>query len=85
MYCTCCGLCCKKIDSIQLPKQYRYLDRGDGVCRYLCNNLCTIYENRPIICNSEKMYQAYYNKIYDSFEEFEVFLKKCCLEIQDRS
>ncbi|GHT63771.1 hypothetical protein FACS1894110_02180 [Spirochaetia bacterium] len=37
-------------------------DRGDGVCRYLKNNLCEIYEDRPVICNVEKMYDAFFRE-----------------------
>jgi len=25
-------------------------DRGDGACKYLENNVCSIYEQRPEIC-----------------------------------
>jgi len=37
------------------------LDRGDGVCTYFddVTKLCTIYENRPIICNIDKMYDSF--------------------------
>jgi Fe-S-cluster containining protein len=35
-------------------------DRGDGVCRYLRDNLCDIYKKRPLICNVEKMYERYF-------------------------
>ncbi|GHU15270.1 hypothetical protein FACS1894163_01390 [Spirochaetia bacterium] len=37
-------------------------DLGNGVCRYLKNNLCLIYENRPLICNVEKMYNTYFKE-----------------------
>jgi Fe-S-cluster containining protein len=29
----------------------------DGSCIYLKDNKCSVYENRPFICNVEKMYQ----------------------------
>ena len=35
-------------------------DQGNGVCRYLENDLCSIYEDRPPICNTEKMYLLYF-------------------------
>lgn len=32
-------------------------DRGDGACIYLGqDNLCTIYETRPTLCNVEAMF-----------------------------
>jgi hypothetical protein len=44
-------------------------DEGNGTCRYLQNNLCGIYANRPLICNIEKMYQVYFMDILTE-EEF---------------
>lgn len=59
--CDKCGLCCRNIHKIPQLKEY---DLGNGVCRYLTsNNLCSIYENRPDICNSEKMYELYFKFI----------------------
>lgn len=32
-------------------------DRGDGACKYLTDdNLCSIYDTRPELCNMEKMW-----------------------------
>lgn len=31
-------------------------DRGDGACVYLKDNLCSIYDTRPELCNMEKMW-----------------------------
>jgi len=34
-------------------------DRGDGACIYLGqDNLCTIYETRPMLCNVEEMFNV---------------------------
>jgi hypothetical protein len=35
-------------------------DNGNGVCIFLKNNLCSIYQCRPDICNVEKMYRLYF-------------------------
>lgn len=44
---------------------------GDGVCIHLTDdNLCDIYENRPDICNVEKMYETLYKSMM-SKEEYE--------------
>ena len=43
--CIQCGACCKMIDRV-LPE----LDRGDGACIYLKDNMCSIYEMRPMLC-----------------------------------
>jgi len=44
--CTKCGACCR-LAGVAIPE----LDRGDDVCRHLTEeNLCGIYEKRPILC-----------------------------------
>lgn len=60
--CDKCGKCCR---NLKLNEIYSFLDRGDGVCKYLDlkKNLCEIYDNRPILCNVDKMYD-YYRKKY---------------------
>lgn len=37
--CDKCGECCRHLDK---SEEYRELDRGDGVCKYLDQNLCSI-------------------------------------------
>lgn len=64
--CNKCGQCCKHIDRIP---QLSDFDNGDGVCIHLENNLCSIYEHRPEICNVKVMYEKYYTQFY-SQEEF---------------
>ena len=51
--CDKCGICCKMLTGIP---QLAAFDRGDGVCIHLKDNLCSIYESRPDICNVGKMY-----------------------------
>ena len=52
-------------------------DRGDGVCRYLVNNLCSIYNERPSICNVEQMYLSYFKEIMTEKEFIELNIKSC--------
>ncbi len=49
--CTQCGLCCMlAIRTGMLDRSY---DRGDGICKHLDeNNLCSIYDNRPAVCDT---------------------------------
>jgi len=53
--CQRCGNCCS---ALHLNPLYRELDRGDGVCRHHDQEtkLCTIYKNRPILCNVDAGY-----------------------------
>lgn len=55
--CDKCGECCRHLG---LSEIYAPLDRGDGVCRYLRGNLCTIYEERPLLCRVDESYEVYF-------------------------
>ena len=55
--CSQCGACCRHLD---LSPLYAALDRGDGICRYLTGNLCSIYENRPLLCRIDEGYTAFF-------------------------
>ena len=57
--CEKCGLCCKNIRFSDLSAE---LDRGDGVCKHLKNNLCEIYSERPIFCNVDAYYEKFLSK-----------------------
>ena len=73
--CDCCGLCCRSLKKVPALADF---DRGDGVCIYLRDdNLCSIYDHRPEICNVELMYERYFSKKY-SLDEFYAMNKKVC-------
>ena len=68
--CTQCGLCCKQLKSsldnlnsfplvIQdLLKRFPHQTKPDGSCSMLNDDgSCSVYENRPIICNIDLMGQ----------------------------
>lgn len=55
--CDQCGECCRHLN---LSPLYKGLDRGDGVCRYLKGNLCSIYDSRPLICRVDESYEAFF-------------------------
>ena len=71
--CTMCGSCCKRIDKLVadapltsrlfgLPIEmfdFPYKWDENGVCEKLTEDgLCSIYENRPDICNLETVQQT---------------------------
>lgn len=64
--CDRCGCCCRHLD---LSEEYADLNRGDGICRFLEGNLCTIYETRPLKCRVDDSYHAVYKDImsYDTY------------------
>ena len=71
--CDKCGICCKMLTGIP---QLAAFDRGDGVCIHLKNNLCSIYESRPDICNVEKMYVFFKEQM--SEEEYLQLMSDSC-------
>jgi len=52
-------------------------DIGNGVCRYLENNLCSIYKYRPLICNIEEMYSLYFKEKMSEKEFVDINIKSC--------
>ena len=77
--CDKCGLCCKHLDNHPI---YSELDRGDGVCKYLKNDLCTIYERRPDICNVERAYDLYYKEAY-KYEDYLKLNTIACIKLKE--
>lgn len=72
--CDKCGLCCK---NLQLSEIYSDLHNGDGICKYLKENECSIYENRPLLCRVDECYEKIFKKLY-SIEEYYEFNYKIC-------
>lgn len=64
---------------------YSALDRGDGVCKYFDDDLrlCIIYDNRPLICNIDKMYDNVFQKEMTR-EEYYQRNYKACQELKKR-
>lgn len=73
--CDGCGLCCRHINRVP---QLSAFDRGDGVCVNLNEEgLCSIYENRPEICNVDLMYEKYFHKLYSLEEYYRLNHEQC--------
>lgn len=60
---------------------YAELDRGDGICKYLDGDLCSIYENRPLLCRVDESFDAYF-KGNISLEEYYRLNYKICGELK---
>ncbi len=58
--CNQCGECCRNIGGVEL---YKDLDNGNGVCKYLVGNLCSIYNERPILCRVDESYELFFKHI----------------------
>jgi Fe-S-cluster containining protein len=73
--CNQCGKCCL---NVHLSALTQMLDRGDGVCRHLNEDMhCSIYEKRPEICQIKLQYQLNYSKQYSWDEFITVNLEVC--------
>jgi len=78
--CDKCGLCCANIADIEL---YKDLDRGDGVCKYLKDSLCSIYENRPLLCRIDNSWKQFYSSEM-SLECFYELNYKGCKKLKEQ-
>jgi Fe-S-cluster containining protein len=60
--CSKCGACCRAVGSLPSMRGY---DRGDGACKHLTpENLCAIYEARPVLCRVDVMRPAALTEAY---------------------
>lgn len=78
--CDMCGKCCKNLN---LSEVYSDLDRGDGVCKYLKDNLCSIYDKRPLKCRVDECYNLYFSELM-TLEEYYKENKKVCNELNKK-
>lgn len=78
--CEKCGACCRNISKSNL---YQKLDRGDGVCKYLRDNLCEIYNNRPVLCRIDECFKLYFSKIM-SQEQYYKLNRIMCKNLQNK-
>ena len=78
--CSMCGECCRHID--QIP-QLAAFDDGTGACKYLHGNKCSIYPDRPEICNIDAMYEKVFKALYPDKETYYRMNRKACELLQN--
>lgn len=76
--CNKCGCCCRHLGKSEL---YKELDRGDGTCKYLQGNLCTIYTERPLLCRIDECYEKFF-KDQMTLEQYYKVNYEMCKEIR---
>lgn len=75
---NCKAYCCR-----EAPRLMPELDRGDGICQFLTSdNKCAIYEDRPLICNTDKVYERYFKHL--SREEYDKMNTEACNYLLNR-
>lgn len=72
--CDKCGACCKNLDKSPV---YDELNSGNGVCKYLVGNLCSIYENRPLLCRVDESYEILFKDTMTRSEYYKLNYKFC--------
>ena len=72
--CDKCGECCR---NLKLSDLYQDLDRGDGVCKYLVGNLCSIYRSRPLLCRIDESYDSFFKDFMTREEFYRANLRVC--------
>ncbi len=78
--CSMCGSCCTQLK--EFFGLYDFLDRGDGQCYHFNENTntCTIYNNRPKLCQVEYGYENF--KAIMTYSEYIAKTKEACLYLQ---
>ena len=72
--CDKCGACCRNLNMSEL---YSDLDSGDGTCKYLVGNLCSIYNERPLKCRVEESYYAFFSDEMSKEEFYQKNYEMC--------
>lgn len=76
--CDKCGECCRNLNKSSI---YNELHNGDGICRYLEGNICSIYEKRPLICRVDECYEVLF-KSQLKYEDYIMLNYKYCEELK---
>ena len=92
--CNGCTFCCENIGAVLNSKykakwaekfllEFPYKANENGACEMLKDNKCSIYENRPIICNVKKSFD--YQNVTNSKEEWLNMNTKICRKVKNNS
>lgn len=74
----CRAYCCRVIGKLD-PS----LDRGDLCCKHLTEDYkCKIYEHRPLICDTDRLYNAFFKGIM-SREEYDKLNADGCRKLRE--
>jgi len=76
--CDKCGICCRNLDKSPI---YSTLDNGKGVCRLLNGNLCSIYQNRPLLCRVDESYKTFFKSMM-SLEDYYKLNNASCEQLK---
>lgn len=72
--CDQCGKCCEQVG---LSEIYKFLSDETGKCKFLKDNKCSIYYERPFVCRVDEMYEHYYKYLMTRNEYYELNYQGC--------
>ena len=72
--CSKCGECCRNLNKSSL---YKELDTGNGTCKYLVGNMCSIYNDRPLLCRIDESYETFFKDIMTLEEYYKLNYEVC--------
>lgn len=78
--CSQCGNCCRIVGKSFWGKS---MALADGSCKWFDKrtNLCTIYSERPLMCNVDECYKKFYSKQM-SINDFYKINQQVCNRLQ---
>lgn len=62
---------------------YDELHDGNGICKYLVGNACSIYNDRPLLCKVDECYEEIFKNII-SYNEFLDLNYNNCKKLQGK-
>ncbi|MBR2361799.1 MAG: YkgJ family cysteine cluster protein [Spirochaetaceae bacterium] len=77
--CSQCGICCRRLPDLA---PFDKLHDGDGVCRFLDGSLCSIYDERPLLCRVDESYHLFEHLM--SYEEYLEINYTSCVILQGK-
>jgi len=72
--CDKCGACCRNLEQSVV---YKELDRGDGICKYLNGNICSVYERRPLLCRIDECYEHFFKETLSLEDYYKLNYQAC--------
>lgn len=72
--CDNCGECCRNLDKSQI---YSELDIGNGTCKYLRENRCIIYKERPLLCRVDESFELFFKEAMKIEEYYRLNYEAC--------
>lgn len=72
--CDKCGICCRNLNKSEL---YSDLHNGNGICKYLQGDLCSIYNDRPLLCRVDECYDLFYKALMTKDQYYKLNYKSC--------